>query len=352
MSRFMTEKLQTLQAYVPGEQPRDKKYVKLNTNESPFPPAPEAVRRAKEDENSLQLYPDPDCNVMLDRLARNFGMPKENFIICNGSDEILDFAILAFGDEKHPVYFPDITYGCYPVFSDKYCVPYATIPLKDDFSIEVNDYLDKDGVIIIANPNAPTGLTISVGDVERIVKAKPDRVVIIDEAYVDFGAQTSIELIRKYDNLLIIRTMSKSSSLAGARLGFAAGSRELISDLYTIKYSTNPYNINRLSAVIGAAVLDSEDYVSSNCRKIQEIRSYTAEKLKALGFEMTDSKANFLFVSHPKYKAEDLYLTLKDMGVLVRFFGKKRIENYLRITVGTKEQMDILIGCLEKIMEA
>ena len=351
MSRFLVEKLQSLSAYVPGEQPRDKKYVKLNTNESPFTAAPaviEAVSRAASD---LQLYPDPDCNAILDRLSASYGLPKEKLIVCNGSDEILDFAILAFSDEKHPVYFPDITYGCYPVFSDKYSVPYVTVPLKDDFTIDVNDYLTQDGTVIIANPNAPTGLVLSVEEIEKVVAAKKDRVVIVDEAYVDFGTETCLPLVEKYDNVLIIRTMSKSSSLAGARLGFAAGSKELISDLYRIKYSTNPYNINRLSAAAGCAVLDDPEYVNRNCRAIMETRAYASEKLKKLGFEMTDSLANFIFVTHPKYKAEDLYLKLKDMGVLVRFFGKKRIENYLRITIGTKEQMDVLISCLEKIME-
>ena len=352
MSKFLVEKLQSLAAYVPGEQPQDKSYVKLNTNESPFGPAPTVVKAISDAAADLQLYPDCDCNAVLSRLSSVYGLKKEQLIVCNGSDELLDFAILAFSDEDHPVYFPDITYGCYPVFSDKYCVPYVTVPLRDDFTIDINDYLDLDGTIILANPNAPTGLALSVSDIEKVVAAKNDRVVIVDEAYVDFGTETCLPLIDKYDNILVVRTMSKSSSLAGARLGFAAGSRELISDLYRIKYSTNPYNINRLSAAAGSAVLDSMDYVKQNCRAIMEIRSYTSDRLRQLGFEMTDSLANFIFVTHPKYKAEELYLKLKDMGVLVRFFGKKRIENYLRITIGSREQMDTLISCLEKIMEA
>lgn len=351
MSKFLVEKLQSLSAYVPGEQPRDKKYVKLNTNESPFMPAPAVKSAVEKAAADLQLYPDPDCNAMLDRLSAVYGLAKDQLIVCNGSDEILDFAVLAFSDEKHPVYFPDISYGCYPVFSDKYSVPYVTIPLKDDFSIDVEDYLTQDGTVIIANPNAPTGLALSVDAIEKVVAAKKDRVVIVDEAYVDFGTETCLPLINKYDNILVVRTMSKSSSLAGARLGFAAGSKELISDLYRIKYSTNPYNINRMSAAAGYAVLDSREYVEKNCKAIIETRDYASAELRRLGFEMTDSLANFIFVTHPGFKAEELYLKLKDMGVLVRFFGKKRIENYLRITIGTKEEMDVLISCLKQILE-
>ncbi len=351
MSRFFSSKYNKLIPYTPGEQPKDMEYVKLNTNESPFPPSQKAIEKAKMMAESLQLYSDPELRDLVAAASEHFGVSKDEILFTNGSDEILNFAFMAFCDESHPAVFPDITYGFYPVFADINNIPYDKIPLKDDFTINVQDYIGINKTIIIANPNAPTGIALPVSDIERIVKSNPDSVVVIDEAYVEFGAQSVIPLIHKYANLLVTRTFSKSCSMAGARLGFGIGCKELIQDLNTIKYSTNPYNVNRMTMAAGVGTIEDYAYVENNCREIAEIRKWATEELSSLGFTATDSSANFIFARHEKAQGKDLYLKLKEKGVLVRHFDTPKLTSYLRITVGSKEQMQILIATLKNILE-
>ena len=350
MSRYLSDKYASLEPYTPGEQPRDMKYVKLNTNESPFPPSPKAQERAAAAIGRLQLYSDPECTELVRTIADSFGIGKDEVLFSNGSDEILDFAFKAYCDAAHPAAFADITYGFYPVFAEMNRIPYTEIPLKEDFSLDVADYLHIGKTIFIANPNAPTGIALSRAQIEEILKSNPDNVVVIDEAYVDFGAESCIPLIHTYDNLLVVQTFSKSRSLAGARLGFAAGCRELIADLRAIKYSFNPYNVNSMTMAAGIGALEDEEYRIRNCRLIQKNRLYTVVELKKLGFAMTESLANFIFVTHPEISGEDLYLKLKEQGVLIRHFTKERIKEYNRITIGTQEQMDILLDKIRGIL--
>ena len=350
MSKFFSEKFKDLKPYVPGEQPKERSYVKLNTNESPFPPSPRATAAAAREAARLELYSDPDSSVLKEKLAQTLGVGRDEVFVSNGSDEVLNFAFLSFCDERHPAAFADVTYGFYPVFARLYGIPYTEIPLKEDFSIDVSDYLGIGKTVFIANPNAPTGIQLSVDEIEQIVSSNRQNVVVIDEAYVDFGAESCIPLIKKYDNLLVTGTFSKSRSMAGARLGFGVACPALIADLETVKYSTNPYNVNRMTAAAGVGALEDEEYTKENCKKIVENRAYTAQRLKALGFTLTDSKANFLFAASDRIGGEELYLKLKQRGVLIRHFSSERLKNYNRITVGTKEQMDILLRNIEEII--
>ena len=351
MSRFFSEKFADLTPYTPGEQPKDIQYVKLNTNESPFPPSPNAIRMAAEAAETLQLYSDPECRDLVKKAAEIFGVEPDEILFTNGSDEILNFAFMAFCDADHPVVFPDISYGFYQVFAQLNGIPYKQIPLAEDFSIRMEDYCSIGNTIVIANPNAPTGLVLTGSQIEEIVKTNPNNVVIIDEAYVDFGGESVIPLTRKYDNLLVTGTFSKSRSLAGGRLGFGIGCKALIADLNTIKYSTNPYNINRMTMAAGVGTLLDEDYVQANCRAIMEVREWTAAQLKALGFAMTDSKANFLFAAHPEADGKEIYLRLKEKGVLIRHFDTPRVRQYNRITVGSQAQMEIFMEKLKEVLE-
>jgi histidinol-phosphate aminotransferase len=350
MSRFFSTKYQNLKAYTPGEQPRDMQYVKLNTNESPYPPSPSVVGATAAQIAKLALYSDPECTELVTEAARVLGVDRSQILMTNGSDEILNFAFMAFCDADHPIAFPDITYGFYPVFAELNGIPYEKIPLKEDFSIDVDDYIGIGKNIVIANPNAPTGLALSLGEIERIVASNPDRIVIIDEAYVDFGAESAVALVDKYENLLVTQTFSKSRSMAGARLGFGIGAPSLIADLQTIKYSTNPYNVNRMTAAAGAAALRENDYYMENCKRIEQTREYTKKALEALGFFVTDSKANFLFAKSDRIDGELLYKELKKRGVLVRHFTAERIAQYNRITIGTKEQMDVFLEKTKEIL--
>ena len=352
MSRFFTKRLERLTPYTPGEQPRDMQYIKLNTNESPFPPSPAVIEAAKAEAGRLQLYSDPTCRELTDKLASLYGVAPEQVILTNGSDEVLNFAFMAFADEDHPLVFPEITYGFYPVFAELNRIPYEEIPLKADFSVDYRDYLDLNGkTIVIANPNAPTGLCLTLAEIEKIVRTNPDGVVVIDEAYVDFGAESAVKLVDKYDNLLVTQTFSKSRSLAGARLGFGIGGKALIADLHTVRYSTNPYNVNRMTAAAGYAALCDNDYYMANCRTIMENRAYTTDALRALGFEVLPSLTNFVFARTDRIGGEALYLELKRRGILVRHFGKASITDYNRITIGTKEQMEAFIAAVKTILE-
>ena len=353
MSRYINKKYIKLEAYTPGEQPRDMQYIKLNTNESPFPPSDGVIRAVDTEQISmLNLYPDPTCATLKDAIAGLYGVERKNVFVSNGSDDILNFFFMAFCDEsEHPVKFPSISYGFYQVYAELYGTDYRKIPLKSDFSIEIEDYFGNAANVVIANPNAPTGIALTRAEVESIVKANPDRVVLIDEAYVDFGAESSVELTKKHNNLLVVCTYSKSRSMAGARLGFAIGNEELIADLEKIKYSTNPYNINRITMVAGIAAIEDNEYYLSNCKKIEENRENIQRELIKLGFEVTDSKANFIFAKSDKIGGEELYLKLKKKGILVRHFSSPDICEYNRITVGTAEQMNILLQKIKEILE-
>ena len=351
MSKYFTSRLSALKPYTPGEQPKDQKYIKLNTNESPYPPSESVIKAAEESAKNLQLYCDPECKRLTEKAAEVFGVSADRIILTNGSDEVLNFAFMAFSDEKRPIAFADITYGFYPVFAELSNIPYRTIPLADDFSINVEDYIGIGENIVIANPNAPTGLMLSIADIERIVASNPDNVVIIDEAYVDFGGESAIPLTEKYDNLLVTGTFSKSRSMAGARLGFGIACPELIRDLNTIKYSTNPYNVNSLTQAAGYAALVDNDYYMANCKRIIETREYTTKALKNLGFEVIPSKTNFVFAKSEAIGGGELYERLKERGILVRHFTAQRIKDYNRITIGTREEMETLVATVGQILD-
>jgi len=351
MSRFLSERFAALAAYVPGEQPADLEYVKLNTNESPYPPAPGVITVISEDEKKkLNLYPNPDGSRLIKKLAEFYGVKPENVIIGNGSDELLAFSFLAFCDGGRGAAFPDITYGFYPVYAELYGIPYIQIPLKDDFSIDPADYFGIDKNVILANPNAPTGIALPLNDVEAIVRSNPDYVVLVDEAYVDFGAESAIPLTHRYDNLIVTHTYSKSRSMAGGRLAYAIGSAQLIADLNKMKYSFNPYNVNRLTQLAGEAALDGEEYYKEKRSEIIATREYTVKQLQRLGFTTTESLANFVFAKHPGTGGYEMYSALKEKGVLVRHLNVPRISDYLRITIGTKDQMDALIAAVSTIL--
>ena len=351
MSRFFSAKYAGLTPYTPGEQPKDVQYVKLNTNESPFPPSPQSIRMAAEAAATLQLYSDPECRDLVKKAAEVFGVAADEILFTNGSDEILEFAFMAFCDRENPVVFPDISYGFYRVFADLHGIPYEQIPLAEDFTIRTRDYCGIHKTIVIANPNAPTGILLTVEEIEEIVKSNPNNVVLIDEAYVDFGGESVIPLTRKYENLLVTGTFSKSRSLAGGRLGFGIGNKALIADLNTLKYSKNPYNVNRMTMAAGVGTLLDEAYTKENCRKIMENRQWTTEQLQAAGFTLTDSKANFIFASHPKVDGKELYLRMKQKGVLIRHFDTPRLCRYNRITIGSREQMEIFMKILKEVLE-
>lgn len=351
MSKYFSKKFSSLVPYTPGEQPKDRKFIKLNTNESPFPPSERVIAAASKEAESLQLYSDPEVTAATLALAELYGVGRENVILTNGSDEVLYFAFMAFADESRPMIFPDITYGFYKVFADLIGTPYSEIPLTDDLRIDSSDYVGKGKTVVIANPNAPTGIALPLSVIEKIVASNPDNVVIIDEAYVDFGGESAIPLTKKYKNLLVTGTFSKSRSLAGARLGFGIGDSALISDLMTLKYSTNPYNVNRMTAAAGHAAILDNGYYMDNCKRIIENREYTARELSRLGFSLTDSRANFVFARSPEIGGDELYRELRQLGILVRHFSAPRICEYNRITVGTREEMEALIAAVEAILK-
>ena len=351
MSRFFSEKFARLTPYVPGEQPKQRKYIKLNTNESPFAPPASVVAAMENAAKSAQLYSDPTCDLLVKKAAETLGVKDTQVLPTNGSDEILNFAFMAFCDENTPAVFPDITYGFYEVFAALHGVECKKIPLGEDFSVKISDYFHAGGTVFLANPNAPTGLCLSLASVEEIVKNNPENVVVIDEAYVDFGGESAVGLVDKYENLLVTQTFSKSRSLAGARLGLGIGSESLIADLNTLKYSTNPYNVNSMTLAAGVAALEEQTLFQQRCQAIIENRAYTAGALKALGFEVLDSKTNFLFVKSPEIGGEELYLKLKQRGILVRHFSGARIAQFNRVSVGTKEEMDAFLDAVREILK-
>ena len=351
MSRYFSEKFRNITPYVPGEQPQDKKYIKLNTNESPFPPSPKAQSYAMAAAEKLQLYSDPECKVLTKKLAENLGVSPDQIVLTNGSDEILNFVFLAFCDETHGVAFPDISYGFYPVYANLYNIPAKQIPLREDFTICADDYVGLNRTIVLANPNAPTGLNLSLDEIETIVKGNPDNVVVIDEAYVDFGGVSAIKLLPKYDNLVITRTFSKSRSMAGGRLGFAVGNKDVIADLTAIRFSTNPFNINAMTMAAGIGSLEDEEYFVDNCKTIIKNREWTTTALRELGFTVIDSLTNFVFAAHSAIGGKELYLKLKDRGVLVRHFSGPRLNPYIRVTIGSEEEMKAMIAATRAVLE-
>ena len=350
MSRFFSEKYADLEPYVPGEQPQDRVYVKLNTNENPFPPHPAVTDAAQAESRRLNLYSDPECWELRRAMAKRIGLSEDQLIMTNGSDEILNFAFMAFCDLHTPAVFADITYAFYPVFAQINQVPFREIPVKEDLRVDPKDYYQAAGTIFIANPNAPTGYALTREEMEGILEQNPYNVVVVDEAYVDFGAESIAPLVREYDNLLVVQTFSKSRSLAGGRLGFGIGNQEIIRDLEAVRYSVNPYNVNRMTAAAGVACLEYDDYNRKNSLVIQDNRRWTERALRKLGFEMTESMANFVFVRHPDVEGETLYREAKKRGVLIRHFNVERIRDYSRITIGTREQMEQLIETFKEIL--
>lgn len=353
MSRFMNSKYASLEAYTPGEQPRDMRYVKLNTNESPYPPSPEVIASVGEkDTELLRLYPDPTCHDLKRAIAEGYGTDERRVFISNGSDDILNSAFMAFA-EKGAV-FADITYGFYKVIADLNLTDVRIAPLREDLTIDPADYMDACGrLIVIANPNAPTGIELKKEEIRKIALGNPGSVVVIDEAYVDFGCESCFDLAMEFPNVLVVMTCSKSRSLAGARLGFAFGPEDLIADLETLKFSNDPYSINRLTMKAGIAAFSegSQKYYKENCGKIAETREKAVRELKEMGFETTDSVSNFIFAKHPGISGQELYEKLKSNGVLVRHFTQDRICEYNRITVGSPAEMGTLLITVKKIIE-
>ena len=351
MSKFFSEKFSKLTPYTPGEQPKERKYVKLNTNELPFAPHPSVLEAVQGEAGKLQLYSDPENSRLIEMAAKTWGVKKTQLVATNGSDEILQFAFMAFCDKDHPIVFPDISYGFYEVFAQLHNIPYEKIPLKEDFSVDYRDYVGVGKNVVIANPNAPTGLSLSVAEIEEIVKSNPDNVVVIDEAYVDFGGESCVSLIDKYDNLLVTQTFSKSRGLAGARLGLGFACESLIADIQTIRYSTNPYNVNRMTEAAGVAALEANEYFVSNVKTIMETRAYVKATLESWDFTVLDSKTNFLFAKTDKIDGGELYVKLKERGVLVRHFTGERIKQFNRITIGSKAEMEIFLTAVAEILK-
>lgn len=349
MSKFWSEITKKIEPYVCGEQPKDKKYVKLNTNENPYPPSPKVIEAIKKAANEdLRLYPDPNCDELRETIAEYYNLNRDQIFIGNGSDEVLAFSFLAFFNPKKPIIFPDISYSFYPVFAGIFNIDYKPVALDDDFSIPVDGFLRKNGGVVIPNPNAPTGKYLDADAIKKIAEYNSESVVIIDEAYVDFGGTSIVEFIKDYPNLLVIQTLSKSRNLAGIRLGFAMGQEDLIQGLNRIKNSINSYTIDRIAAAAAVAAIKDNEYFKKGVQKIIKTREKYTPKLTELGFKVMPSHSNFVFASHESVPAKKIFTELKEKGVLVRYFDKPRINNYLRITVGTDAEMDVL---LEKIRE-
>lgn len=334
--------------YTPGEQPNQPDMIKLNTNENPYPPAPKVQQVLKEmDAGDLRLYPDPSAGALVKAIADYYGLKEDQVFVGVGSDDVLAMSFLTFFNGEKPVLFPDITYSFYDVWAELFRIPYERPALDDSFHIKKEDYFKENGGIIFPNPNAPTGVELPLQDIEEILKANPGSVVIVDEAYIDFGAHSALPLISKYDNLLVVQTFSKSRSMAGMRIGFACGNPVLIKYLNDVKYSFNSYTMNRTSLAAGVAAIGDRDYFEDTCQKIMDTREWTQKELKALGFTFQDSKANFIFAAHKTCPAKQIFEALRARHIYVRYFAKPRIDNYLRISIGTREEMEQLIRFLK-----
>lgn len=342
------ENIRKVVPYVPGEQPKDKNIIKLNTNECPYPPSP-LVRKALNelDTDDLRKYPDTQATLLVHELSKTYGLKEENIFVGIGSDDVLALSFLTYFNSEKPILFPDITYSFYDVWAELYRIPYKTMALDENFNIKKEDYLCDNGGVVIANPNAPTGAEMDLSDIEEIIKFNKDKVVIIDEAYVDFGATSAVPLIDKYDNLVVVQTFSKSRALAGIRIGVAFGQEKIIKYLKDVKFSFNSYTLNPATIAVGAAALMDDEYFKDITVKTVATRERTKVELKKLGFSFADSKTNFIFAKHESKKAEDIFNALKAEGIYVRYFKKPRIDNYLRISMGTDEQMDKMLEFLK-----
>lgn len=382
MSRFLSKASESLLPYTPGEQPQGRKFIKLNTNECPYPPSPKvaeailagdeeiaagcgtagAADMAEQAEKAarvmppelanLRLYSDPEERVLIEAIADHYGVGTNQVIAGNGSDEILGFAFRAFCDQNAPLQFADLTYGFYPALCGLYGIPFKVVPLEEDFTLNIEPYKNCGNNVIIANPNAPTGMNLPLSAIEEVAASNPDRVVMVDEAYVDFGGESCVSLLPKYENLVIIQTFSKSRSLAGARVGFAIANPELIADMNRIKYSFNPYNVNRLSILAGAAAMRDWDYTKECTGRICKTREKTTEALRALGFTVLDSKTNFIFAKSGDMPGKVYFGGLREAGILVRRWDSERIKDYVRISIGSEEEMETFVEETKKLVEA
>jgi histidinol-phosphate aminotransferase len=351
MSKYWSKLAASLEPYVPGEQPKDRKYIKLNTNENPYPPSPKVIEAIKANVNeTLKLYPDPNGDELKKTLADYFGLKKEQVFVGNGSDEVLAFSFMAFFDPNEPILFPDITYSFYPVYANIFKIDYELVPLNEDFTLPVEKLFNAQGGVIIPNPNAPTGNYVSLEHIEEILKNNKEKVVIIDEAYVDFGGQSAVTLIDRYPNLLVIQTLSKSRSLAGLRVGFAFGHEALINGLNSVKNSVNSYTLDKLALVGAVEAIKDDEYFQETRNKVINTRDRVTSELEKIGFNVIPSKSNFVFISHPTIKAEDLFVKLKEESILVRYFRQPRIDNFLRVSIGNDEEMDAFIKAINKIV--
>ena len=343
--------IRQVEPYVPGEQPAGKNLIKLNTNENPYPPSPKVEEALKNmDPEAFRKYPDPASSVLTGALARCYGVDPSQVFVGVGSDDVLAMAFMTFFNGEHPILFPDITYSFYPVWAGLFGVPYETVPLDREFRIRPEDYRRENGGIIFPNPNAPTGLFLPLDQVEEILKNNPDSVVIVDEAYVDFGGTSALPLIDQYENLLVVQTFSKSRSMAGMRIGYAFGSRKLIAAMENVKYSYNSYTMNQAALCLGTAAVEDEAYFKDTLGRIIRTREETKVWLKELGFSFPDSMANFIFASHEKADAEELYQALKKERIYVRYFKKPVLDRYLRITIGTDQEMAALHDFLKRYL--
>lgn len=350
--KYWSARIKDLVPYIPGEQPRDQVFIKLNTNENPYPPSPkvlQAIRGATDDR--LRLYPDPEAGALRETIAHYHGLKPEQVFCGNGSDEVLGLCFYAFFTPGQRVVFPDITYSFYPVYAQLFQLDYEEIPLNGDFSLPVEKFLGGNGGAVICNPNAPTGKTLPLEDIRRILEANPHVVVLVDEAYADFGAQSAVPLLEEYPNLLTVHTMSKSRSLAGMRLGYALGSPDLISAVNCVKNSFNSYPLDRLALAAGTAAIQDVPYFEETRRKVMSTRDRTARRLKELGFLVHDSNANFIFITHPAKSGRELQQGLRERGVLARWFDKPRIRDYLRVSIGTDQEMDAMCLACQDILK-
>ena len=351
MKEFWSRRIRDAVPYTPGEQPRDRKFIKLNTNECPYPPSPraiEAIRAAADD--SLRLYPDPECLSLRQAIAKREGLKAEQVFCSNGSDEVLAFAFQAFFDPEREVVFPQITYSFYPVYTSYFGLNCRRVPMNPDFSDPIDALCGNNGGVVLANPNAPTGIAVGLDTVEKLLRANPDVVVIVDEAYVDFGADSAVPLIDRYPNLLVVQTASKSRALAGLRVGWAMGNANLISGLCCVRDSINSYTVDRIAMAGAAAAIEDEDYFQSTRAKVMATRERTAENLRTLGFDVLPSKANFVFARCPGRPGRELLDGLRERGVLVRWWSDPVIEDWLRISIGTDEEMDELVRALKEML--
>ena len=352
MSKFWSQRTSELDPYVPGEQPKDSQYIKLNTNENPYPPSPKALQAIQQAAGAdLRLYSDPNADELKQAIADFYQLKPNQVFVGNGSDEVLAHAFVALLKQDKPLLYPDISYSFYPVYSRLFGIKTKEIPLTDDFTIDVNDYQQPNGGIIFPNPNAPSSIALPLDKIEQMLQANPDSVVVVDEAYVDFGAESAVALINQYKNLLVIQTFSKSRSLAGLRVGFAMGHPALIEGLERVKNSFNSYPLGRMDIAGAAAAIKDIEYFQQCCGRIINTRDWLSNQLTELGFEVLPSKANFVFAKPTGLTAEALYLALKEQGILVRYFAYPRIKDYLRITIGTDEEMRVFIQKLGEILK-